>query len=852
MLIMSSIAAMSMVGYAKDVQLADLNVTANLSGGDTIQKQGKYLGESKVSRDTIESLPSVNRGLTDILKVNPSVQFSNSQITSKNSGEIDPQDISINGAKFYQNNFMIDGFNINNDLNPAQRIQDQTNIPGKILPDLGSVSQGINIDTGLIESITVHDSSVSAKYGGFEGGVIDTKTKDPQKGFHGKISTSHTSDKVTKFYIDKADKEGFENSYEHTNQPKFTKWKQILELSGYLTDDFGLIFNYSQSRSKIPLVGYDSRFVSDKKDSYEKERVQKRKNENFFLKAKWLPTDRLSITPVIMYAPSSGTYFNATTKDSKQIMKSGGFYAAVDVNYDFDWLNFEQALGYSKLESSRDAEKEYWIQWMPSKKRPWGKTNSYEGGFGDFVQEQETFSYNAALDFAPIEFVNIEHNFGAGFEFKHSKGSFEIPNGFYAVTATKLLKPGEKCAPNDPWCSMDAGVGGKNHYQTIWSKYNKGKIDAKVNQFSLWLEDEMKIGNLSLRPGLRFDSDDYMNKDTLAPRFSSKYDIFGDDSSNVTLGLNRYYGRSAFAYALKDGKNKLQSRWIRKDKTKYSQWIEDTAWNSRNQKSDYLFRELKIPYNDELALGFNQKFSNFYLALKYVKRNAKDQVTLGRASKEGVTPDGSKYKTDVKVYANNGRSKTDVYTLMLSNINAYEIQGTKHKFQLGFKYQNKKTNAATYNDEVSSEDFDRTIKLDGKYIKFTDKPATDFNTNWTLNLFTVSYFPQINMKWGNTFTLKDGHEYINHVGKETYKGEKIDVYETKKLRNAFSWDTAFGFEWNMPKQSKLFANIDILNVLNRKNAVGEENKFILSSKEFANVQTYQTGRQFWFEVGYKW
>ena len=36
MLIMSSIAAMSMVGYAKDVQLADLNVTANLSGGDTI------------------------------------------------------------------------------------------------------------------------------------------------------------------------------------------------------------------------------------------------------------------------------------------------------------------------------------------------------------------------------------------------------------------------------------------------------------------------------------------------------------------------------------------------------------------------------------------------------------------------------------------------------------------------------------------------------------------------------------------------------------------------------------------------------------------------------------------------
>ena len=31
------------------------------------------------------------------------------------------------------------------------------------------------------------------------------------------------------------------------------------------------------------------------------------------------------------------------------------FYAVVDVNYDFDWLNFEQALGYSKLENYKGA-----------------------------------------------------------------------------------------------------------------------------------------------------------------------------------------------------------------------------------------------------------------------------------------------------------------------------------------------------------------------------------------------------------------------------------------------------------------------------------------------------------------
>lgn len=862
MLILSSIAAMSIVGNAKDIELADLNVTANLSSADTIQKQGKYLGESKVSKDTIESLPSVNRGLTDILRVNPNVQFGNTQITSKNSGEIDPQDISINGAKFYQNNFMIDGLNINNDLNPGKRIQDQTNIPGKTLPDLGSISQGINIDSGLIESITVHDSSVSARYGGFQGGVIDTKTRDPQKGFHGKISTSHTSDKLTKFHIDKFEKDSFKNSFEHINQPKFSKWKHVLELDGSLTDDFGMIFNYSQIRSKIPLVGYWSIFMSDKKDSYEQERVQIRKNENFFLKAKWFATDRLTITPTIIYAPSSGIYYNNTTKDSKQTMNSGGLTTSVDVNYDFDWLNFKQIFGYSKLESSRDAEKEYWIQWLPSDKRPWGKANSYEGGYGDITQEQETFSYDATLDFAPIEFLNIEHNFATGLQFKHSKGIYGISKDFYTVTSIGFLKAGEKCLPNDPWCSMDALHGGRNHYQRIWEKYKKGKATAKIDQISFWLEDEMKIGNLSLRPGLRFDSDNYMNKDTIAPRFSSVYDVFGDKRTQITFGANRYYGRSSFAYALQSSRDTLKERWVRKGRNVgrtgiYSEWEKDPDWNALK---GHFFKELKIPYDDEIAIGLNQRFANFDMSVKYVKRNGKDQVVKSLIENEGIKPDGSRYKEkNVTVFTNKGKSKSDTYTLSFKNIMPYEFHGTRHKFELGFSYSDYKTNFSSYELEQTTDrgemkDISQnpTVKLDGKYIKYSELPSKDYNKPWTLRVATISSFPQINLTWGNIFRLDSGQKYLVEEKGEEYKGELISVYKTKKISNAFNWDTSFGFEWNMPKKSKLFANIDILNVLNRKNVAGSENKFVRSEMSFVDVVTYQTGRQFWFEVGYKW
>lgn len=853
-LILASVVAP--IGFAQEIELGDLNVTANIKSENYLPKQGKYLGLTTINKELFESMPSSNRGMTSILRTNPNVQFENSQITSKNSGEIDPEDISINGAKFYQNNFMIDGLNINNDLNPAVRVSEQNNPAGKVFPDLGSISQGINLDTDLIDTLNVYDSSISARYGGFQGGVIDARTRDPRQGFHGKISASHSEDSWTKFYIDENEEKAFKESYESDKQPTFSKWKQGVTLEGYLTENFGLLFDYSVIQSKIPLVGYDPRFMSDDASTYEQERVMTRKNENFLLKGKWFVDDRLTITPMVVYAPNSGVYYDSATKDSKQTMRSGGLISSVDVDYEFDWANFKQIFGYTQLESSRRAENDYWIQWHPSKKRPWGAKdfNSYEGGFGDIDQKQKTFSYNASLDFEPIWLYDVEHNFVIGAEVKHSKGSHAIPNNFFTATRVRFLRPGESCAPNDPWCSMDAteGFGGRNHYQSMLSKYKTGETSASVNQLSLWLEDEMKIGNLTLRPGVRFDSDDYMNKNTIAPRFASTYDLFGDGTTEFVFGLNRYYGRSPFAYALKEGRDKLQSRWVREKET-YSPWIEDVAWNERNKKSEHMFRELKIPYDDELSLGINQELGNFDLSLKYIKRNSKDEVTASTAELEGITPDGNKYKTNTILYANHGKSKSDIYTFVLNNIHPYEFYGSRHSFALAFDYKDTATNFSTYDDRVDESMIEnRIIKYDGKYIKYSEQPAKQFYKPWTLRLATVSQFPQINMNWSNFFKLEDGYTFVSKEGIEMYNGEEIDVYKTKKYKKTFTWDTRFGFSWELPKKSSAFVNIDILNVLNRKKVTAAANTYLATARVFTDIPTYEIGRQFWLEVGYKW
>ncbi len=141
-----------------------------------------YQSGSSVSKQVIDSTPNGNGDITSILKMLPNVQFSRQQNRSSTPGEIDPADIQISGGLFYQNNFQLDGFNINNDLDPANgsSYTEATALPGR--------SQGFNIDTSLLDSIMVIDSNASAAYGGFTGGVVEANTKRATKKFGANIS----------------------------------------------------------------------------------------------------------------------------------------------------------------------------------------------------------------------------------------------------------------------------------------------------------------------------------------------------------------------------------------------------------------------------------------------------------------------------------------------------------------------------------------------------------------------------------------------------------------------------------------------------------------------------------------
>lgn len=120
----------------------------------------------RMDREMIRNMPAINGDMTSQLKLNPNIQYAETSLASATGGEIAPAEISIHGAKPYQNEILVDGISISNDIDPGNKITTTSvdQIPGG--------SQALAIDSSILCEIDVKDSNVSAEYGRFTGGVV--------------------------------------------------------------------------------------------------------------------------------------------------------------------------------------------------------------------------------------------------------------------------------------------------------------------------------------------------------------------------------------------------------------------------------------------------------------------------------------------------------------------------------------------------------------------------------------------------------------------------------------------------------------------------------------------------------
>lgn len=794
-------------------------------------QEPQHLGLKLIPRDTIEALPTGNGDITSLLRMHPNVQFDDSQLSSRTPGEIDPANISINGAHYWQNLFLVDGVGMNNDLDPVgDNPLNMTEVPGR--------SQGLALDTDLLQEIRVHDSNVPAALGGFNGGVIEAITREPNKELRGKLSAQMARSEWTEYHIDPEQQEAFEASNSAANQPEFDKLITRATLEGHLTEDFGLLGSFSRTTSTIPLRGYSSAYSSPQ-EGFEKD--QQRQIDNYFIKARWRLNDDLDADLSLTHAPQVNEYFIANSLDSATRIKSGGDMASLRVNWHLPLATVQQTLAWSSLENSRDSAKNYYKGWRWSETKNWSSATpttqlSSEGSYGDIEQRQSGYSYKLNADWNAFHLLGVQHQLQSGFELAQQNVYYQRLETFRYGS---LVNSTNACIESD-WCS----IGLTPAYPTAAGQafrrlntYDAGKIEFDTRSWALYLQNEMSAGRLSVRPGVRLDGDDYMDKRTLAPRLAVEYDLFGDGHTLLIAGANRYYGRNMHSYRLSDGRNTLFSYQTRTSGA--------TAWSAPIRTiNNTRFNQLDIPYDDELTLGIEQTWLDTRFALKYVQRQGRDQIirTQGRYLGQ-PSGDPTQLSNTYYTYANEGESDTQVVTLSVRPLREFRLLGSSTSLELALDWTEVHRSHTDYADAFSeSELTDQIIQYDGKFIRYSERPADNFARPWTARLVSITQIPRANLSWSNFLRHRAGYRRIADTNRNVdYQGTPADVWEEQSFGSALIWDTRLAWEMPTAATQAVFLNLDVSNLLDRR-AV---------SNATATSATYEIGRQLMVEVGYR-
>lgn len=895
----------------------------------TSDETKRYNSGSVISKDLLDSTPSGNGDIGSVLKILPNVQFDNLHSKSATPGEIDPANISISGGLYYQNNFQLDGFNINNDLTSNLIGDNGVNGTGT----KSSKSQAFSIDTSLLESILVQDSNIGAAYGGFTGGVVEAKIRKPRNDglWHGNLSYQFTQGNangfsLTRYIIDPEAEQNFLNSTSEYYHPKFTKHLIRASLEGFATQNLGVLASFATTQSFIPLfVSNPTTYTSGTNAKTRKN--QKRQNYNYFLKAYYNPSVNLNIEASVAYMPQYNSYFfSGGAYNADYVIESGGYQTGIKAMYQTPIGLSITSLGYAyqKSERSADSNYSYYALWFVSDGANYSRSDANAAAiytaanYGNMRQSVHIPTFKEEFLFNPIPAWRSEHHFALGVEFSYQSAvrqrlnpyvqfandnnipvpsSTPCPNtpdnlGFIAcINGKPFQNPNVAIRSNNTTYQQytessknqqvkDAHTGVNSwatgydnavaqYYNIITQYYGTKKIKLENFAYAAFIEDDVewdldKFGGLNTRFGLRFEDDNYMDKNTIAPRFSFSYISPAPTKwqTTLTLGANRYYGRNLFSYRFLDF---ASPRISYKRDCASCDWYEIELNSSLNPPftSSVKFNELKIPYSDEFMAGISNNLGIFNVNLKYIFRDGRDEIMRVRASRtadyQGTL---SGYSTSYAVWTNEGASKSHIISLTLQNIVPIESFGVRHHYLLAFDYTQVNR---SYNYYTSDEEDYRTnadILYDGKVMKYRDRPVENFARPWTLRFNMTHSFEIWRTKWmiNNFFRFRSGYDKMVQLTKsrnpDLYDSSFLgDQFIKKHIPNAFTWDMRVGFEMRVYNAHTLYFNVDIYNVLNTRNLTTltytSGDSYDTGFAYTNAVEAYDVGRQFWLQVGYK-
>nr|WP_254592949.1 TonB-dependent receptor [Pectobacterium polaris] len=578
------------------------------------------MGTQILNAEQIKKMPTGNGSVTELLKNNPAVQFSNTANSSNTPGELAPENVSFHGEKFYNNNFMIDGLSNNSNINPGANKGMLDGDPDGYNPtDLpAGGTQSFWINSELIESLEVFDSNVSAKYGDFTGGVVDAKMMDPKLDkASGKISYRTSRDSWTSYHVDSSISEEFYSGTNLYYQPKFKKNFYSASFNQPLSDKAGFIFAYNRQQSDIP---YYQQYLQTWKD-------QERISETYLLKGTYLTDNGDIVRMTGMYSPHESKYYKKNIKNGAFTNTGGGYRFNMEWDHNATWGKVTSLAGYQFEQNKIEHESNEFITWanntpslgFVSPSLDWQSSirNSAIGGYGSFATEKNTTTFKQDYELNPTFLLGMTHQVDFGWQADFANAQYRRFQDAYTSSVTPratYINTGVVCLPGDSMCIPGEQFAGNRTF------FPARSVQTSYSSYAAYLQDSMSYGRLEVTPGVRVSYDDFLENLNFAPRFAASYDVFGDRSTRLFGGANRYYAANILSYKLRQG---IGSSIQQSRTSSTAPWTSSPA---RIMGNNYDVSDLKTPYSDEVTLGLSQRVMNTVWTAKWVNRQGKRSV----------------------------------------------------------------------------------------------------------------------------------------------------------------------------------------------------------------------------------
>jgi len=765
-------------------------------------------GSSELPSDILRALPKKNSSITETITILPRVQIGEGQRTSENSGEILPPLISISGGRAYENNYTIDGINQSSVLDPLTGNNIAENIR-----EVPSHPQRGFIHQDLIDSLTVYDSNIPARFGGFTGGVVDAETRSPYNEFAGQVSFRTTRDSWTEFHIDPDMKDEFYHSTDQQLQPHFKKYDIGLELDVPINDEMAFLVAYKRIQSDLEILNIDD-WDENRKTI-----------ENYFLKYVWLPKTPYTVELTASHTPSNEEFFIDGARDSDIEIERGGYSLSGKLTGELPFGFLEASSSYMTNDSSRNANPHhyFWPSDTPSKN--WGEQYglpwSAEGGYGDIDNEEESLQAYLDLVSKPATIYRTFNTFNLGLEASHDKGSFDRKRTTYEHALNRAVEdPAVDCNDDDPSCISN------EVYFRERRVYFAESQEVTVNSFSAYFDDLIETGPFSFRPGVRLSYDDFMENTDISYRFAGTCDLFRNESTIIKGGYNRYYGKALLTYKLREGRTPYlkETRSMNPDGSL-------TTWAPGSNEAflRYQYSGLDTPYSDEWNIGVVQRFLGGSLEINYLERDNRNQF-----AKELFTVDVD--GTTIRGWELNNNGSSEYKSTKLS----WERQWQNHFLNINYTYSDQESSNDSYDDTFDEDDLEDSVWYQGKLISLDDLPRPDYNREHLLNIIYVGRLPG-NITFTNVARYHSGYETLEDTRDNITlaSGERYDIYDKFEQPHYWIFDWRIDWEKIILRSQRIVLSLEINNVFDEKIEAG------------GNDGVYELGRQFWLGMTYK-